>query len=90
MEDINDGGPAFARPKSRDPENYSYPETYPAQEGMSLRDYFAAKALQGLLTANVEICTDNMPDIDPAAAAGNCYRFADAMLAERSRREAQP
>ena len=43
--------------------------------GMTLRDYFAAKALQGLLTSD---------DIDASyATAVLCYRMADAMLKAR-------
>ena len=46
-----------------------------AQKGMTLRDYFAAKALQGLLTSD---------DIDASyATAVLCYRMADAMLKAR-------
>mgnify|MGYP003647586273 CR=1 FL=1 len=46
----------------------------PAQEGMSLRDYFAAAALGGL--ADV---------VDETKAAKWCYEMADAMLAERDK-----
>jgi hypothetical protein len=43
--------------------------------GMTLRDYFAAKAMQGLLTSD---------DIDASyATAVLCYRMADAMLKAR-------
>jgi hypothetical protein len=43
--------------------------------GMTLRDYFAAKAMQRLLTSD---------DIDVSyATAVLCYRMADAMLAAR-------
>jgi hypothetical protein len=43
--------------------------------GMTLRDYFAAKALQGLLTSE---------DIDISyATALVCYRMADAMMKAR-------
>lgn len=37
---INDGGPAFAHGGNED---------VPSQEGMTLRDYFAAQALNGIL-----------------------------------------
>jgi hypothetical protein len=45
---------------------------------MSLRDYFAAAALQGYIASwpeEVTIRTDTI--------AMSCYKFADAMLAER-------
>lgn len=45
----------------------------PAQEGMTLRDYFAAAALGGLA------------DVESEAAAKWCYEMADAMLAERDK-----
>jgi hypothetical protein len=62
---IHTGGPAFPRPFSG--------TTQYAQEGMSLRDYFAAKAMQGLMDAAMP-----MPEI--AAAA---YAMADDMLEVR-------
>lgn len=56
-----------------------------ALKGMSLRDYFAAKALQGMLThgflpAMAEQDTAQGYDWPKAA-----YKMADAMLAERSK-----
>jgi hypothetical protein len=72
----DDGGPAFPTEESLGDD----------REGMSLRDYFAAKALQGLLAA---------PDfaVQAAAARGNgdvplgtamfCWEYADAMLKAR-------
>ena len=66
-EKIKTGGPAF-------PKNYGVPN-----EGMTLRDYFAAKAMLGL-------------DVTRYAGgytllAENAYKMADAMLAERERGE---
>lgn len=46
-------------------------------EGMSLRDYFAGQTLAGLL-ADPNVC-------GPAKVASACYKYADAMLAERAR-----
>lgn len=48
--------------------------------GMTLLDYFAAKAMQGYVTSNSEI-----PD---EALATYSYDIAEAMLAEKKRREA--
>ena len=42
---IDDGGPAFARDSHMDKQIGLYVQ----QQGMSLRDYFAASALQGLM-----------------------------------------
>lgn len=44
--------------------------------GMSLRDYFAAKAMQAMLTRDCPVCTSGM--------AKDAYIYADAMLAARS------
>jgi hypothetical protein len=48
--------------------------------GMTLRDYFAAKAMQAIITGSLPHGTLEYRD---AATAG--YRFADAMLAERDK-----
>ncbi|MFY1884171.1 hypothetical protein ACOTCJ_11765 [Achromobacter xylosoxidans] len=69
MNEINDGGAAF--PLSR---TSSISKNY---EGMTLRDYFAAKAMQGELAA----CVEKRPD--PAESAKFAYAIADAMLAAR-------
>lgn len=63
---INDGGPAFARDSHMDKQIGLYVQ----QQGMSLRDYFAAAALQGLLAY----------DGDCSTAIGLAYHTADAML----------
>ena len=44
---INDGGPAFARDSHMDKEIGLYVQ----QQGMSLRDYFAAAALTGIISS---------------------------------------
>lgn len=69
----DNGGPAF--PVIGAP---SAPEDYP---DMSLRDYFAAKAMQGLLAQS---CGTAMGS-DPIYAAEYAYAMADAMLAERNK-----
>jgi len=45
--------------------------------GMSLRDYFAAKAMQAVLTNH------KLEDCDDDVVAKNCYQMADFMLKER-------
>jgi hypothetical protein len=69
MKKINDGGPAF--PCVDGGANY-------LQEGMSLRDYFAAKAMQAMA---VEY--DMRPDIYDMVICEKAYKIADAMLAAR-------
>ena len=54
-------------------------ETAP-KDGMSLRDYFAAKAMQGLLAAQVHGFNDQ-PAKGPFASMA--YEMADAMIAAR-------
>lgn len=58
--------------------------------GMSLRDYFAAKALAGLLARSdlgVPHCDTCRPVVDDAGEhyADIAYRYADAMLKERAK-----
>jgi hypothetical protein len=70
----SNGGPAFPA------------ENETLRAGMSLRDYFAAKALPSViaayLTANGNGCAaDHALRNVPALA----YRYADAMLAEREK-----
>ena len=63
----NDGGPAF-------PVHY---EIDSRREGMTLRDYFAAKAMEAMLR-----CVSDAGENDLAGAS---YDMADAMLAERAK-----
>jgi len=60
---INDGGPAFPR------------TGWPNETGMTLRDYFAAKAMQALAHKY-----SHEGDI-----SRNAYKIADAMLRARDR-----
>jgi len=53
----------------------------PASGGMTLRDYFAARALQGILSS-----PDGGPD-DWQRVADAAYYAADAMLAAREAKE---
>lgn len=69
---IPDGGPAFPRSGFSGPEGFGRPEN-----GMTLRDYFAAAALQG-------ICAH--PDtwwLLQTGIARAAYDMADEMLAAR-------
>lgn len=76
MNTINDGGPAFPTQIENNCNTGGH--------GMTLRDYFAAKAMQGWLSSYG-------PDDTHPATAGNdadlvaqrSYAIADAMLAAR-------
>ena len=76
----NDGGPAFPRPFSD-----IVGGIYEAQEGMSLRDYFAAKApIPDEVLSEAIDTTPHLTDAQPKLARW-CYAWADAMLAEREK-----
>ena len=53
------------------------------QEGMTLRDYFAAAALQGILAGR---SPETARFTDDGIVSG-AYRMADAMLSARQRKE---
>lgn len=55
-----------------------------AEFGMSLRDYFAAKAMQSLVTAHASAGRANNAH-DLAQLTESAYIVADAMLAERAK-----
>lgn len=78
---INDGGPAFARDSHMDKEIGLYVQ----QQGMSLRDYFAAAALQGILSGADRSTVKYLENMQyPAGQMSSAaYNIADAMLKAR-------
>lgn len=52
MSNDNTGGPAFPCPLSADPHLMQAAYIEPNEKGMTLRDYFAAKAMQGIIANN--------------------------------------
>lgn len=58
---------------------YAFPNDYRGN-GMTLRDYFAAAAMQGMLST----CKK---EASASLVANGAYRFADAMLKERMKSE---
>ena len=82
------GGPAFPRQPTRLVLTSGESEHYRGAEGMTLRDYFAAKAMQAQLTANstqfVEAVKQRGLLLSKAVAAV-AYEIADAMLKERDK-----
>lgn len=70
-----DGGPAFPMTSGPEPRVNAFTH---CNEGMTLRDYFAGMALQGLLSADI----DDEKNAD--CLASQAYACADAMLLERA------
>jgi hypothetical protein len=66
------GGPAFPTEVVNTNDGYIH-------RGMTLRDYFAAKAMQGLLASDIECGPD-----DVASVVASAYILADAMLKART------
>lgn len=73
MSDINNGGPAF-------PSHGSMGEV--THEGMPLRDYFAAKAMQEMLYGRIP-----SDENEKGYIAMHAYKMADAMLRAREPKE---
>ena len=71
---IYDGGPAFPVPNDANAND---------QEGMTLRDYFAAKAMQGML-ANPNQDRAPLTVKSQEAVVAGAYEVADAMIKSRS------
>ncbi len=85
MSDETTGGPAFPRVAYELESNVHNDTLYGAGfSGMSLRDYFAAKAMQGFM-ADPEECPDEGEDVADFYdnVASSAYELADAMLAAR-------
>lgn len=88
---IDDGGPAFPTHERDDMRGYGGGLTFVPVGGMTLRDYFAAQALQGMLSAlgrnemwqgiNQTASTNGVNVTKHLATLA--YEHADAMLAAR-------
>jgi hypothetical protein len=79
MTDANDnGGPAFPIYEPRTDDMGGFLGVYYARRGMTLHDWFAGRAL-----TNPEICEG----VEPIRDAAWAYEWADAMIAEKRRRE---
>jgi hypothetical protein len=52
-------------------------DSFTVEAGMTLRDYFAAKAMQSLITIKEEVHNDYLAD--------QAYKMADSMLIVRSK-----
>jgi hypothetical protein len=80
------GGPAFPQPAIDNAGRMDYADQV-GYGGMTLRDYFAAQALIGLMAACADKTVKEGKDANEVAAgvAIACYSLADAMLAERNK-----
>jgi hypothetical protein len=81
----NTGGPAF--PQS-DPVANEFSKKYGTDRGMTLRDYFAAKAMNGILETAIDWFPTHKPPNEESLAifadlAQDSYAIADAMLKAR-------
>jgi hypothetical protein len=82
----NDGGQAFPVPAG----NFSGGEAWSPDYGMSLRDYFAAKApIPDEVLSDAIDTTPHLTDAQPKLARW-CFSWADAMLAARATPTADP
>ena len=90
----NNGGPAFPTPEvaleAYNDDHDKYIKSYPVDHaGMTLRDYFAAKALNGMLSCEKLASDAAQAGLKPAQYASGLatasYLFADAMLTARAK-----
>lgn len=77
---IETGGQAFPRAGFEVDTRYGKPH-----DGMTLRDYFAAKAMQSLVQAIIVSGHYSNEQTNIASIASIAYEHADAMLAEREK-----
>ena len=87
--DTNDGGPAFPIPIAGCSDGGVYNALQQSNGelgGMSLRDYFAAKAMQAAWADIPDLGTDRTAALEFLGRSS--YEMADAMLAARAK--AQP
>lgn len=79
MSEKDNGGPAFPVQEAFDERRGEV--TRYASDGMTMRDYFAAKAMQAIGNAAVNDCIDIAQAAE--AVAKQSYFMADAMLRAR-------
>lgn len=87
MSKVNDGGAAFPMPAGASAYDGRPQYSHGNAPGMSLRDYFAGQALQGMLASGCQEAVEQVWIATGRSAAGGlataAYGFADAMLAAR-------
>lgn len=80
MSEKPENPPAFARAAYTSPQNAGDPFPHHEQDGMSLRDYFAAATLPTFIMRS-RYCVTDLNEID--RLVGFAYYAADAMLKAR-------
>lgn len=78
------GGMAFPRGVSSMPDGRGGTTTAKPADGMTLRDYFAAKAMQAFITGSMADGTKFNKENDPEGVSFVAFLIADAMLKARS------
>lgn len=85
----DDGGPAFSRPYGGHPDPATGDPEMQSQEGMSLRDYFAAKVDVSVYTPfeNLKANHGRPPTVGEMAEYISALRYieADRMISERAK-----
>lgn len=76
----DNGGPAFPQLDAYVDANGQKP-VYVSEGGMSLRDWFAGMAMQGIISSPGDLDRYYEEDV----VATNAYKMADAMIAERAK-----
>lgn len=77
------GGPAFAQSGFVSDGGQSFVSEDCGGAGMTLRDYFAAKVLQGILSAGIGVNVGPSHIEEMEGVAKTIYLMADAMIAAR-------
>ena len=78
MTDKKTGGPAFPETAWASPDGMCLASR---QEGMTLRDYFAAKAMQTM----IGMITGNTSESEISRIPESAYSYADDMIKEREK-----
>jgi hypothetical protein len=82
MSKIKTGGPAYPLAVETGPDFYGR-KSHKVEQGMTLRDYFAAKAMSALQQRGFQMFEKNEEDLPDKSIAREAYALADAMLAAR-------
>lgn len=77
----DDGGPAF--PQTLTPNGNPIGDEIADAGGLSIRDYFAAKAMAAIIACPHDVTIAGVKAVGEAVVSKTAYVFADAMLAAR-------